>query len=85
MTPELKAELRSLDLSQRAFAVIAGVGEDVVSGWGRQHHSRRAPQKEPRYAWLLVQAWKRYPDLLVEALHEESLRYAELNVRLEGS
>lgn len=77
MTPELQTELDGLDLSQRAFAVIVEVGEDVVSGWGKQHHSRRAPQKEPRYAWLLVQAWKRYPDLLVEALHEASNRFAQ--------
>lgn len=68
MTPELQAALDDLDLSQRAFCVIIEKGEDVVSGWGKQHHARRGSQKEPRYAWLLVQAWRRHPELLVEAL-----------------
>jgi hypothetical protein len=68
LTPELKAAVKDLGLNSRTFAALLGVGEDTVSGWGKQYRSYRGLQREPIWAWHLVRAWKASPELLREAI-----------------
>lgn len=68
MTPELKAAVRGLGLTGLAFAALLKVANTTVSGWGRKQRRDRRMQEEPIWAWHLVRAWTRYPDLLAEAI-----------------
>lgn len=70
MSPELKARVRALGINIRAFAALVGLGEDTVASWGKKHRHGRPASPEPIWAWHLVRAWERYPDLLREAVVE---------------
>jgi hypothetical protein len=76
MSPELRADLAELDLSQRAFCAVTGLTEVTTSGWCKKHHPHRGVQREPPWARLLVKSWKACPELLVEALVEARQRIA---------
>jgi hypothetical protein len=76
MTPELRHQLRQLNLSLRAFSALTGVGEDVVSAWGTKAHPVFGVRQEPLWAKLLVSAWLDNPAALQRALVEA---YASLS------
>jgi hypothetical protein len=66
----LKREVRTTGLTAKGFAAIVGLDEDTVCGWGKKHRRGRGIQHEPIWAWHLVRAWTRYPELLREAVAE---------------
>jgi hypothetical protein len=68
MTPEMKEAVRALGLNNRSFAALLGTGEDTVSGWGKRYRAHRGLQEAPLYAWHLIDAWTKYPDLLRDAV-----------------
>jgi hypothetical protein len=78
MISDFRTTLKALGLSSRGFATLTGVHEDTVSGWGRVR-SGRGVQEVPRWAWLLLDAWRACPDALREAAearetHSNSIR-----------
>ena len=71
MTPALRAALRSLGVTQDAFAAITGLTPGTVSDWGRTPPREREAGKvrsEPGWPWLLVRWWEKHPDDLAEVI-----------------
>jgi len=66
MSQEFRSALKALGLTGRGFAVLAGIHEETVTGWGRAR-SGRGIQEVPRWAWLLLDAWAAHPRALAAA------------------
>jgi hypothetical protein len=71
MTGDFRAALKSLGLTGRGFALLTGVHEETVSGWGRTR-SGRGVQEVPLWAWLLLDAWTAHPETLDAARASET-------------
>ncbi len=63
MSQDFRAALKSLGLTGRGFALLTGIHEETVTGWGKAR-SGRGVQEVPRWAWLLLDAWAAYPKAL---------------------
>ena len=63
MNQDFRASLKVLGLTGRGFALLTGIHEETVTGWGRVR-SGRGVQKVPLWAWLLLDAWAEYPGAL---------------------
>lgn len=56
MTEPFRARLKALGLTAKAFATLTGNHPTTISRWAA----------EPRWAWLLVEAWGRSPRVLAD-------------------
>jgi hypothetical protein len=63
MSQDFRAALKSLGLTCRGFALLTGIHEETVTGWGKAR-SGRGVQEVPRWAWLLLDGWAAHPDAL---------------------
>ena len=66
MSQDFRSALKALGLTGRGFAVLAGIHEETVTGWGRAR-SGRGIEEVPRWAWLLLDAWAAHPEALAAA------------------
>lgn len=66
MSDDFRTSLKALGLTGRGFALLTGVHEETVTGWGRTR-SGRGVQEVPLWAWLLLDAWAAHPGALKAA------------------
>lgn len=73
MSNDFRVSLKALGLTGRAFALLTGVHEETVTGWGRTR-SGRGVQEVPLWAWLLLDAWVAHADALDAARASSRVR-----------